>query len=194
MIVLTPFFYYQFLNFGLKPFIMRILLIPNLIRYVVYLDIIFCRYSSLNPESFRDVIARLSLRFLPRLSTKSKSIYTTPLIRFGIILSFAFFLFACNSTTKQKTDSKFKIYEGTYIYMADANIFESCDKQIKMTVDGEGYLKLESQYLKTVDGGETAYVRLKGYEDMVMSMEGRKKVKAIMVTEVLEVSKENKCE
>jgi len=78
--------------------------------------------------------------------------------------------------------------------MADANIFESCDKQIKMTVDGEGYLKLESQYLKTVDGGETAYVRLKGYEDMVMSMEGRKKVKAIMVTEVLEVSKENKCE
>jgi len=99
----------------------------------------------------------------------------------------------CTSNSAQKADSKFKVYEGTYIYMADANMFESCDKKIKMAVEGEAYLDLEKRYLSTVDGGEKAYVRLKAYEDMVMSMEGTKKVKTIMVTEVLEVSKENKC-
>lgn len=127
-------------------------------------------------------------------------------MRFLIIIIFSIVCISCNSNSEKRQESKklakpqteskskFRIYEGTYMYMADANIFESCDKKIKMSVEGEAYLSLERNYLKTVDGGEKAFVRLKGYEDMVMSMEGTKKVKAIMVTEVLEVSKENKCE
>ena len=124
-------------------------------------------------------------------------------MRILIFILFSIAWINCNLSSEKKPEaktetevkSKFRIYEGTYMYMADANMFESCDKKIKMSVEGEAYLNLEKKYLSTVvDGGEKVFVRLKGYEDMVMSMEGTKKVKAIMVTEVLEVSKENKCE
>lgn len=91
----------------------------------------------------------------------------------------------------EKTDN---IFEGMYTYMADANMFVSCDKKIKMSVAMKGeYLNLERQYLRTVDGGVEVYVKLKGSIKKVPSMEGDQKIDALFIDEVLELSKDRKC-
>lgn len=87
------------------------------------------------------------------------------------------------------------IFEGMYSYMADANMFVSCDKKKRMPVVMRGkYLDLERQYLRTVDGGVEVYVRLKGKVKKVPPMEGDKEIKALVISEVLELSKDKKCE
>jgi hypothetical protein len=91
-----------------------------------------------------------------------------------------------------KVDS---VFEGMYSYMADANMFVSCDKKNRMPVEMKGkYLDLERQYLRTVDGGVEVYVRLKGEVKKVPPMEGDKEIDALVITEVLELSKDKKCE
>jgi hypothetical protein len=90
-----------------------------------------------------------------------------------------------------KADS---IFEGMYSYMADANMFVSCDRKIKMSVEMKGeYLDLERQYLRTVDGGTEVFVKLKGYVKKVPAMESDKKVDALIIEEVLELTKDKKC-
>ncbi len=93
--------------------------------------------------------------------------------------------------TPEKTDN---IFEGMYSYMADANMFVSCDKKMKMPVEMKGeYLNLERQYLRTVDGGVEVYVKLKGYVRKVPPMEGNQEIDALFLEEILELSKDKKC-
>ena len=98
-------------------------------------------------------------------------------------------------SAKPKPEKADSIFEGMYIYMADANMFVSCDRKIKMSVEMKGeYLNLERQYLRTVDGGVEVYVRLKGKVKKVPPMEGDKEIDALSITEVLEMSKVKKCD
>ena len=91
----------------------------------------------------------------------------------------------------EKIDS---IFEGMYTYMADANIFVSCDQKMKLPVEMEGeYLNLERLYLRTVDGGTEVYVKLKGSVKKVPAMEGGKKIDAFVLEEILELTKDKKC-
>ncbi|MFK8005823.1 MAG: hypothetical protein AB8H03_05610 [Saprospiraceae bacterium] len=93
--------------------------------------------------------------------------------------------------TPPKTNN---IFEGMYSYMADANMFISCDQKIKMPVEMKGeYLNLEKQYLRTVDGGTEVYVKLKGAIKKIPAMEGDKKINALVLEEVLELTKDRKC-
>lgn len=86
------------------------------------------------------------------------------------------------------------LFEGMYSYMADANIFVSCDQTRKMSVEMKGkYLDLERLYLRTVDGGTEVYVKLKGMIKKVPAMEGDKKMDALVIEEVIELSKDKKC-
>ncbi len=97
--------------------------------------------------------------------------------------------------TKPQSEKVDSIFEGMYSYMADANMFVSCDKKMRMPVEMKGkYLDLERQYLRTVDGGVEVYVRLKGRVKKVPPMEGDKEIDALVITEVLELSKDKKCE
>ncbi len=97
-------------------------------------------------------------------------------------------------TTKPTPIKTDRIFEGMYSYMADANMFVSCDQKIKMPVEMKGkYLNLERQYLRTVDGGIEVYVKLKGYVKKVPAMEGDKKIDAFILEEILELTKDKKC-
>ncbi len=96
---------------------------------------------------------------------------------------------------KPKPEKVDSIFEGMYSYMADANMFVSCNKKMRMPVEMKGkYLDLERKYLRTVDGGVEVYVKLKGYVKKVPPMEGDKKIDALIITEVLELSKDKKCD
>lgn len=96
---------------------------------------------------------------------------------------------------KPKPEKADSIFEGMYTYMADANMFVSCDKKMRMSIEMKGeYISLERQYLKTVDGGVEVYVRLKGKVKKVPPMEGDKEIDAMFITEVLELSKVKKCD
>ncbi|MFK7770908.1 MAG: hypothetical protein AB8F94_02170 [Saprospiraceae bacterium] len=87
-----------------------------------------------------------------------------------------------------------KVFEGMYSYMADANMFVSCDREVKMPVEMKGeYLNLEKQYLRTVDGGTEVYVKLIGSIKKVPAMEGDKMIDALVIEEVLELTKDKKC-
>lgn len=86
------------------------------------------------------------------------------------------------------------IFEGMYSYMADANMFISCDKKMKIPVEMKGeYINLERQYLRAVDGGVEVYVKLKGFTKKVSPMEGDRKIDALVIKEILELSKDKKC-
>lgn len=96
--------------------------------------------------------------------------------------------------TKPVPEKINNIYEGMYSYMADANMFVSCDRKMKMPVEMKGeYLNLERRYLRTVDGGTEVYVKLKGYVKKVPAMEGDKKIDAFILEEILELTKDKKC-
>jgi len=92
----------------------------------------------------------------------------------------------------EKTDS---IFEGMYSYMADANVFVSCDKKKRMSVEMKGkYLDLERQYLRTVDGGVEVFVKLKGHVKKVPAMEVDGEVDALVLEEILEMTRDKKCD
>lgn len=93
-----------------------------------------------------------------------------------------------------KTDGTGATFEGTFSYMADANIFISCNKLQRMPIEMEGeYLALERAYTNSVDGGQPIYVRLKGYTKEVPAMEGDDMVTAIVITQILEIDKDKNC-
>ena len=86
------------------------------------------------------------------------------------------------------------IFDGTFSYMADANLFVSCDKSLRMPVvmDKE-YLTLERAYTQLVEGGTNVYVRLKGYQIEVPKMEGDGVEAGLVVTQLIEIDKEKEC-
>ena len=94
------------------------------------------------------------------------------------------------------TEAEAKTYEGTFSYLADANLFISCDgkKRLPVEMAGDAYLTLEKKYASLSKGeGEKIYVRLKGFEQLVAAMEGNGKEMALLVAEVLEVDTNKKC-
>lgn len=124
------------------------------------------------------------------------------------------FLMACNSNSNQKQpeakeevktpnertntnpilEKENNIFEGMYSYMADANMFVSCDQKIKMPIEMKGeYLNLEKKYLRTVDGGTEVFVKLKGFIKKIPTMEGDQKIDALVLEEILELTKDKKC-
>lgn len=94
-----------------------------------------------------------------------------------------------------KTEVSGNIYEGTFSYMADANLFVSCDKKTSMPIEMEGeYLTLEKAYTSLVEGGTEVYVRLKGYPQAAPAMEGDRKITVLVVTAILEINKDKNCD
>ena len=99
-----------------------------------------------------------------------------------------------NSITKPVSERVDNIFEGMYTYMADANMFISCDQKMKMSIEMKGeYLNLEKQYLRTVDGGTEVFVKLKCFIKKVPAMEGDKMIDALILEEILELTKDKKC-
>ena len=105
-----------------------------------------------------------------------------------ILLSFLFS--NCNSEKKE-----IEIFEGYFSYMADANMFTSCNSSIVMPVNMDGaYLELEKKYLSISDGnGGRVYVRLKGKIEKVPPMEGDNLIDALVISEVVEINASKKC-
>lgn len=85
-------------------------------------------------------------------------------------------------------------YEGTFSYMADANMFVSCDGALRMPVEMEGdYLELERAYGQLVEGGTSVYVRMQGYPKEVPAMEGDGMHTAFILTHLLDIDKDKTC-
>lgn len=118
-------------------------------------------------------------------------------IFFFILLSF----FACKDSTTEtgeksnnNSTSKTADFEGYFSYLADANMFQSCDGKIRMPVEMKGeYLTLEKAYSALGLAGKRVFVRLNGQIEDVAAMEGDGTEKAIVVTEVVELTKGKEC-
>lgn len=77
-------------------------------------------------------------------------------------------------------------FSGTFRYMADAAVFESCDGVSRPVAMQAGYLDLERRYLQTASGGEAVFVRLRGRLVVLPNMEDRPE-EFVEVIEVLEL-------
>lgn len=76
-------------------------------------------------------------------------------------------------------------FSGTFRYMADAAVFESCDGVSLPVAMQASYIDLERLYLQTASGGEAVFVRVQGRLVVLPNMEDRPE-EFLEVTEVLE--------
>ena len=85
-------------------------------------------------------------------------------------------------------------FEGYFSYLADANIFQSCDGSVRLSIAEQAeYLNLEKAYLALGLSGKRVYVRLKGSVENVAAAEGEGMERAILVTEVVEIDPAKRC-
>jgi len=99
------------------------------------------------------------------------------------------------TTTKTTSKTSSKVYKGMFSYMADANMFVSCDKSTQLPIDMTGkYLVLEKAYTNIAEGGKEVYLELKAYEKEVPAMEGDGMETALVLTEIVSLDKDKSCQ
>lgn len=112
---------------------------------------------------------------------------------FFLLLSFV----ACQNSDSSSTHAvttESADFEGYFSYLADANMFQSCDRKTRMSVAMEGeYLTLEKGYIALGLSGKRVFVRLNGKIEEMPAMEGDGTEKALVVTKVVELTKGKEC-
>ena len=109
-----------------------------------------------------------------------------------ILLCLMLVVGSCISTQKKENKNLFK---GYFTYIADAALFIDCKDNKRYPVAKESdYLKLETEYLKTVkDGGEKILITLNGEIIEKNKIEGKGKIKFIVVKKFLNIFPDKKC-
>ena len=109
-----------------------------------------------------------------------------------LLLSLILVIISCGSRV---SDDK-NLFRGYFSYMADAALFTDCEDNNRYPVAMEGeYLKLETEYLKTVrNGGEKIFIIFQGEVIEKDRVEGEGKRKFVVVKKLDGLFPEKTCD
>ncbi len=107
-----------------------------------------------------------------------------------------FLMIVLNSCISSKIKENENLFQGYFSYMADAALFIDCKDSKKYPVAMENdYLKLEKKYLTTVkDGGEKILITFYGEIVEKNKLEGKGKIKFLIVKKLINIFPNKKCE
>lgn len=101
---------------------------------------------------------------------------------------------AIAETAEEMTEQGEGLLRGTFMYYADSATFTECETGEKFRVAGDDYLALEKEYMKQrTKDFEKIYVEVKGEIKMMVGMEGTKKVKTLVVDEMVSMDATKSC-
>lgn len=99
-----------------------------------------------------------------------------------------------NSEKEKSILQKTKIFKGLYSYMADANSYQLCDTDRKLSIAMTGEnIKIEQAYSKLKGSGENVYLEIEGAIILEESMEGSEMINAIYPYQMIELDPSKNC-